>query len=396
MDEYAGLEQLERRVEWLDNERRNDKTNLASMQNRLTVLETENANLRKQIKELETLISQQGTQIASTDKYDAQIARVNTELSRQLRESNERATMNLDEAVKRQKLEVDSVKSSLTKLYEAIEQINTLREELKTLKVEDTRLARLIEEQKAKIVDVSRFDEDYRRSLQMIEENRRQEAKRITEVQGEIASMRKRIDETRNRIEGLADNFRTFDTRITELQTFEKDRKEAQAVFIDTVNSSLVDKERNFKNWEARFKELDAININLNAQVESLEEARLAVSKSLAQADKMTQQFERRINEISEVQRLNDERFRQEWASFKSDDLKRWANYMLTYEEQNREGNQEIVELNRQIEELKDLSIRNQDAVEVLQRETVRHVQAILRSYQDSIQNVATLLDNKA
>jgi chromosome segregation ATPase len=396
MDEYAGLEQLERRVEWLDNERRNDKTNLASMQNRLTVLETENANLRKQIKELETLISQQGTQIASTDKYDAQIARVNTELSRQLRESNERATMNLDEAVKRQKLEVDSVKSSLTKLYEAIEQINTLREELKTLKVEDTRLARLIEEQKAKIVDVSRFDEDYRRSLQMIEENRRQEAKRITEVQGEIASMRKRIDETRNRIEGLADNFRTFDTRITELQTFEKDRKEAQAVFIDTVNSSLVDKERNFKNWEARFKELDAININLNTQVESLEEARLAVSKSLAQADKMTQQFERRINEISEVQRLNDERFRQEWASFKSDDLKRWANYMLTYEEQNREGNQEIVELNRQIEEIKDLSIRNQDAVEVLQRETVRHVQAILRAYQDSIQNVATLLDNKA
>lgn len=396
MDEYAGLEQLERRVEWLDNERRNDKTNLASMQNRLTVLETENANLRKQIKELETLISQQGTQIASTDKYDAQIARVNTELSRQLRESNERATMNLDEAVKRQKLEVDSVKSSLTKLYEAIEQINTLREELKTLKVEDTRLARLIEEQKAKIVDVSRFDEDYRRSLQMIEENRRQEAKRITEVQGEIASMRKRIDETRNRIEGLADNFRTFDTRITELQTFEKDRKEAQAVFIDTVNSSLVDKERNFKNWEARFKELDAININLNTQVESLEEARLAVSKSLAQADKMTQQFERRINEISEVQRLNDERFRQEWASFKSDDLKRWANYMLTYEEQNREGNQEIVELNRQIEEIKDLSIRNQDAVEVLQRETVRHVQAILRAYQDSIQKVATLLDNKA
>lgn len=396
MDEYAGLEQLERRVEWLDNERRNDKTNLASMQNRLTVLETENANLRKQIKELETLISQQGTQIASTDKYDAQITRVNTELSRQLRESNERATMNLDEAVKRQKLEVDSVKSSLTKLYEAIEQINTLREELKTLKVEDTRLARLIEEQKAKIVDVSRFDEDYRRSLQMIEENRRQEAKRITEVQGEIASMRKRIDETRNRIEGLADNFRTFDTRITELQTFEKDRKEAQAVFIDTVNSSLVDKERNFKNWEARFKELDAININLNTQVESLEEARLAVSKSLAQADKMTQQFERRINEISEVQRLNDERFRQEWASFKSDDLKRWANYMLTYEEQNREGNQEIVELNRQIEEIKDLSIRNQDAVEVLQRETVRHVQAILRAYQDSIQNVATLLDNKA
>lgn len=396
MDEYTGLEQLERRVEWLDNERRNDKTNLASMQNRLTVLETENTNLRKQIKELEMMISQQATQISSLDKYDSQIARVNTELSKQIREGNERTTMNLDEAVKRQKIEVEALKNSIVKLHDVTEQIAPLREEIKTLKVEDTRLGRLIEEQKARITEVSRFDEDYRRSLQMVEENRRQEAKRITEVQGEVASMRKRIDETRNRIESLADNFRSFDTRITKMQTYEKDRKEAQAVFIDTVNSSLVDKERSFKNWEARFQELDTININLTSQTEALEEARLSVSKALSQAEKATQQFERRINEISEVQRLNDERFRQEWASFKSDDLKRWANYMLTYEEQSREGSQDIVEINRQIEEIKDLVTRNQDALEAINRETVRHVQTILRAYQDTIQNVATLMDNKA
>jgi chromosome segregation ATPase len=396
MDDYAGLEQLERRVEWLDNERRNDKTNLASMQNRLTVLETENTNLRKQIKELEILISQQGNQISSLDKYEGQISRLNNDLSKQIRESGERANLNLDEASKRQKLELDSLKNNLNKLYELTEQIEPLREELKISKAEDTRLSRLIEEQKARITEVSRFDEDYRRSLQMVEENRRQEAKRITEVQGEITSMRKRVDETRNRIEGLADNFRSFDTRITELQGYEKDRKEDQSRFIDTVNSSLVEKERSFKNWEGRFQELDTINTKLNTQIEALEEARLSISKSLAQADKLTQQFERRINEISEVQRLNDERFRQEWASFKSDDIKRWANYMLTYEEQNRETGQEIADLNRQIEEIKDISVRNQDAIEALNRETVRHVQMILRAYQDSIQNVATLLDNKA
>jgi len=396
MDEYAGIEQLERRVEWLDNERRNDKTNLASMQNRLTVLETENANLRKQIKEIEMLVSQQGTQISSFERYDNQISRLNNEIAKQVRESSERANFNLDEASKRQRLEIDSVKTSLAKIHENLEQLSALREELKLLKVEDTRLARLIEEQKAKIVEVSRFDEDYRRSLQMIDEGRRQEAKRLTEAQGEITSMRKRVDETRNRIEGLADNFRSFDTRITELLSFERDRKEAQSAFIDTVNSSLVEKERSFKNWEGRFQELDKINLTLNSQIEALEEARLSVSKSIAQADKMTQQFERRINEISEVQRLNDERFRQEWAGFKSDDIKRWANYMLTYEEQNRESAQEIGELTRQIEEIKDISVRNQDAIDALNRETVRHVQAILRTYQDSIQNIATLLDNKA
>ncbi len=52
MDEYSGFEQLEKRVEWLDNERRNDKTNLASLQNRLTVVEGENISLLKQIKQI--------------------------------------------------------------------------------------------------------------------------------------------------------------------------------------------------------------------------------------------------------------------------------------------------------------------------------------------------------
>lgn len=396
MDEYAGLEQLERRVEWLDNERRNDKTNLASMQNRLTVLETENTNLRKQIKELEILMSQQGNQISSLDKYEGQISRLNNEMSKQIRESSERANLNLDEAIKRQKLELDSLKANLAKIYESLETVSSLREEQKMLKAEDTRLSRLLEEQKARITDVSRFDEDYRRSLQMVEENRRQEAKQITEIQGDITAIRKRVDETRNRVEGLADNFRAFDTRITELQSFEKDRKEDQSRFIDTVNGSLVEKERSFKNWEGRFQELDTINLNLNTQIEALEEARLSINKSLAQADKLTQQFERRINEISEVQRLNDERFRQEWANFKSDDIKRWTNYMLTYEEQNHENEQKIGDLTRQLEEIKDISVRNQDVIEALNRETVRHVHMILSAYQNSIQNIAALLDNKA
>jgi len=101
MDDYSGYEQLEKRVEWLDNERRNDKTNLASLQNRLTVLEGENLNLRKQIKELEILITKNTNQIATFDKYDNRIDRLNIELTKQIRDVNERAEFNLNEAIKR-------------------------------------------------------------------------------------------------------------------------------------------------------------------------------------------------------------------------------------------------------------------------------------------------------
>lgn len=394
MDDYSGIEQLEKRIEWLDNERRNDKTDLASLQNRLTNLESENLNLRKQIKELEMLITKNSNQIATMDKYDNRIDRLNIDLTKQLRDVNERADLNLNEAVKRTKLEIEATRKSIAEMFPVTEELDTVRTEMRTYKAEDARLSRLIEELKEKIQEVSRFDEDYRRSLHLLEENRRQEAKRLTDLQGEVASVRKRLEETRSRFDSFTDSFRILDTRIAELQTFEKDRKQAQSVFIEKVNHSLIEKDKTFAIWEKRFSELDDVNLNLKNKMGDLEAARQAVAKIVSSADEVTQRIERRINEITEFQRLNDERFRQEWTVFKSDDVKRWTNYMLSQEEQSRENERQFKELAAQYQELNDLTDSLRSQLDLLSKSTLRHVQSILMAYQDSIQDIAPSLDH--
>jgi len=396
MDEITSFEQLEKRVEWLDNERRNDKTNLAALQNRLTGLESENIALRKQMKELEQEISALKNQLASLDKYDNRIERLNIDLTKQVRDVNERAEMNLNEAVKRIKLETNTIRRSLSEVYQFSEQFEPIRNEIKANKVEDARLARLLEELKVKIQEVSRFDEEYRRSLHLLEENYRQENKRLNDFQGELVAHRKRVEETRSRFDVFSDTFRTLDMRIAELQTFEKDRKEAQSVFIEKVNSALLDKEKTFREWEKRFADIDKVNINLNSQLDELENARKAVDKSISGAEEVIARFERRINEISEIQRLNDERFRQEWNSFKADDLKRWTNYLLGQEEQLRIINQQLNAAREDLEAVKDASVRTRDDLDKLTRETFRFVQNILGAYQESIQSMAPLAEKKA
>jgi chromosome segregation ATPase len=395
MDEYSGIEQLEKRVEWLDNERRNDKTNLASLQNRLTMLEGENLNLRKQIKELEVLINRNTNQISNMDKYDNRIERLNIDLTKQIREVNQRADANLNETQKRNKVEIDSVKKTLAELYPLTEMFDPIRAEIGSLKLEDTRLARLNDELKAKVQEVDRFDEDYRRSLQLLEEGRRQEAKRLTDLQGEVASVRKRLEETRSRFDSFSDSFRTFDTRIAELQANEKDRRESQSIFIDRVNNSLVEKDKVFAGWEKRFTDIDQFNANLGSQIETLENARKAVSKAIQSAEEVTQRFERRINEITELQRLNDDRYRQEWTNFKSEDVKRWTNYMLAQEEQNRVSSQQFTDVAKQLDELENVTALLRDELNNLSRETVRHVQKVLLAFQESIQSIAPLTDKK-
>jgi methyl-accepting chemotaxis protein len=127
-----------------------------------------------------------------------------------------------------------------------------------------------------------------------------------------------------------------------------------------------------------------------------LEKAKAAVDKAVAGVDEVTQRFERRINEISEIQRLNDERFRQEWTGFKSDDVKRWTNYMLSQEEQSRENAQQFKDLAAQLQEVDDLTSSIRDQLETLSRSTLRHVQSILMAYQNSVQEIAPSIDKKA
>lgn len=70
MDNLTGLELLEKRVEWLDSERRSDKTNLASFQNRISELENENRKLAQHIKELDAEVASLRTKISETNKYE--------------------------------------------------------------------------------------------------------------------------------------------------------------------------------------------------------------------------------------------------------------------------------------------------------------------------------------
>ena len=124
------------------------------------------------------------------DKYVNRIDRLKIDLTKQIREVNERAENNLTEAQKRTKIEVDAAKKAIAELYPMSEMFDPIRTDIGNLKAEDARLARLNEEVKVKIQEVDRFDEDYRRSLHLLEEGRRQEAKLVNDLQCEIASVR--------------------------------------------------------------------------------------------------------------------------------------------------------------------------------------------------------------
>jgi len=385
IDEKDLLDRLEKKVQWLDDERRKDKSDLASLQNQIKSLMSENTSLRQSLKESDERISDLAIKLSSFEKYDARIERVQTDLAKKIKESEENSDSISAEQNKRFKFELENINKAITNLVPLSDSITDVQTELKSHQVEFTRLTRAIEEVKDKVTSVGRFDEDYKRSLRLIEESTRQDAKRISDLQGEVIAQRKRLEENRSRMDLIGDNFRPLENRINELHNLDKERREAQSAFFDRINLQLIERDKVFKDWNERFIKIENINTDLDSQMATLDNTNKVVNKSVAALDDVSQRFDRRINEISEINRLNDERFRQEWTSFKVDDQKRWTNYVLGQEEQHREINREIEKLQPQIDELGTSIQVVQDSLEQISQESVKRFQSILRTYQESI-----------
>ncbi|HEY9121873.1 MAG TPA: hypothetical protein VIM80_02650 [Brevefilum sp.] len=384
MDNSLNEEQLQKRVSWLDNELRNDKTAIASLQSKLENLDTENSALRLRIADLESEITRINTLMARLEQFELDIHELEANTSRQfddIRSSVQEKNIQSE----RNEREIEDLKPQVSDLRKKIDGIDENSEAIDMRKEEDIRLARVIEELKAEINEIGRFDEEYKRSLRMIEDNRRQDVKRLTDMQGEIAAMRKRQDEIRGKQDLVGDNLRKVETRIKDLLDAESERRESQTAFTEKVNIAQVEQERVLKQWAERFEKIEQITDGIEEQLISLQEINRSVKKSQTGLDDVTQRFERRINEITEVQRLNEDRFRQEWTTFKSDDQKRWSNYVLSQEEQHREMSRGLESLGEQITRMDELFEELQDKLEQLGGEELKRMQSLLKTIRESI-----------
>jgi len=386
MDNTLNGEKLERRVDWLDNELRNDKTVIAALQNKIENLDTENSALRIRLTDLESEITRLNTILSRQEQFEQEINDLRKAISRQ---DDEFKSIVHDEKLVSDKnaKEIEDLQSTTIALRKNIQEYEGVFELIEDRKEEDTRLSRLIEEVKAQVSEIGRFEEDFKRSLRMLEENRRQDVKRLTDIQGEVAAVRKRQDETRNKQDLVGDNMRKLDLRIKNLLEAESERRESQTAFMEKINLAQVDQERTFKEWAERFEKMEQITAGIEDQISGLEDTHRSVKKSQEALDEVTQRFDRRINEITEVQRLNEDRFRQEWTTFKSDYQKRWSNYTLAQEEQHREMNKGLEGMGERLLKLEDTLDEVHDNIQYLGQHERQHLQALLTVFRESIDN---------
>lgn len=356
------IDQVKKQLDWLDEERRKDKLLIATLQDRIADLEERIPPVDARVNEVEGDLARITTSLTRFEQIENSLGQLRVDLSRQIQEV-EKNRADRDREIEKMRLaDIESVTRAVGEVRKGQEPIPDIKKALQARVEGENRLGTEIEELSNRLNATRRSDEEYRRQIKLLDEGQRQDAKRLTDLQGEVGAIRKRIEEQRGKTDLTSDSIRKVELRISELLAGETERRQGQVAFMEKQNMAVMERERVWREWQSRFEQVESQSQNLDSQLQSLDATHRAVKRSQEAFDEISARFERRINEITEMQRLVEERFRQEWVAFKADDQKRWTNYTLAQEEQHRELNRQfakseerLVLLEDQVQEIKDL-----------------------------------------
>jgi chromosome segregation ATPase len=372
------LEQVNKQVDWLDKERQKDKLKIGSLEEKLTTLEGKIAPLEHQLKDLSGEITRLEAMLARVDGFDESLLQIRIETKQQFEDQDKQTKKHDDDFEKARRNEIRTLETSIGELRKETEQFPEIKRNLKLRMDEEIRLSRMIDEVRNRIETMRRSEEEYTRTIRLLDDGRRQDSKRLTDLSGEIAAVRKRTDDHSGRLDLTTPAMKKLETRLNELAAVESERREAISNFMDSQALRDVERERIWKDWQTRFEQVETQAADIESSLQALDATQRAVKRSQQIVDELTQKVERRVSEITEIQRLAEERFRQEWVTFKSDDQKRWTNYTLTMEEQRSEAGRQHEKLAEKVTHLEDEIQEFQDLIQQMNQHTEKRLQALL------------------
>ncbi len=371
-------EELITRLEWLETERRKDKQLISDLTAKIAELSEEVSAQKSKFKAFEVDQKKTIQNAVRKEEFDEITSKQRIEIMHQVQELEKKVTTSERRFDKQRKDDLDTVNKRLLELQNDIKPINEIKKAFQARIDEEYRLGQRLDMIQKSLSDFQMMVAELEKNQKILENNYRLDSKKFTDIQIEVATLRKKIDESRVADETQKEFVRKLESRINELVSQEQLRKQEQIAFIETQSRSHVDRENLWKEWQSKFDQLEKLGAGFQSQLLDLDNTHRAMKKAQADFEEINQRLDRRINEITEMNRLAEERFRQEWVSFKADDQKRWTNYSLTQEEELREGNREISKITERLIKLEDSSQNLIDAVNTINEETEKRIKALM------------------
>ena len=357
------VNQAARMIEWLDEERRRDKATIATLQERLAQQQDTIDLLGKRLNSIESDQTVLRGEVSAPGRDSDSLDQLRKEMQ-QIIEGVEAKRLTAErEAERRAELAREATARPVRDLTDKLSKIERQTTELPAINVEKDRLAGTVANLQQRVDDLFKRLEEPDRRLAFLEEQRRQDARRLSEVESEVPEVRKQIDGFKPKLTLIEELSLRNERKIQEVSAGDRDRREQIQQFIDQQTLLEQQRDQQVKGLLESFGEQDSQMQHNLERFETWAEAYRDMKKIIDDFERIGDRLERRINEVAEMQRLSEERFRQEWNDWRSDDQKRWKQFTLSNDEVWRLHDKEFERFVQRISDMEGLFPPLQDGV---------------------------------
>jgi chromosome segregation ATPase len=253
---------------------------------------------------------------------------------------------------KRQEISRETLARTVRELTDQVDKIQRSTGTITEVRSEGSRVADNVSALQQRVEDITKKLEDPDRRMAFLEEQRRQDSRRISEMETEIPEVRKQLDSIRPKLTLIEDLAIRNERRIQDIQNGERERREQIQQFIDSQTLMMQQRDGQIDSLLKRFGDQENEMQQYIQRFETWAQAYRDMKRIIDDFERIGDRLERRINEVAEMQRLSEERFRQEWNGWREDDQKRWKQLTLSQDEVWRNHDKEFENFVKRIDEI--------------------------------------------
>lgn len=367
------LETVVKRIDELENQLSSIKKAITSQNAMFNQAEEKALVFLDRVKEQNNEISRINSIVTGLGQFDTAITKTRIDLNHQVEEAEKRIQLNQKMQEKIRTEEIKSLNSTIEKVKKDLNQ--GFGQKLEPLIAEDAKQALRIKEVDHKIDLKINNEEDFKVNLNILQQETRQNKKILENITSDDDVFKRRNDELRSRLDIINRDMKTYDSRLSEILATELERKQSYISFIEQQSIIKNERDHTWSEWTAQFE--DTISQVFKVLPE-LQNQQAEMKKTKALFDDVSQNFDRRTNEITEMYRLMDDKFRKEWATFRTDLEKRWSNVSLIMEDKQGGLDDKFLKINERIVEIEDDTQEMQEALILMSREIQKGMQSLM------------------
>ncbi len=347
MPKELDITQIDQMVRWLDEERKKDKEERTKLIQQVANLSGELEEQTARVQQLEFELSTVQGQLSRLRQMEESLNQLKSELALTLKDFKESLVDETHESEKLYRGDLDRLSQQVSLLQKDVNSLHNLKmkEWMETREAEENRLNEMIIDLKHQYEVIKSETEEKVRPLTFLSERMDQDHKRISQVQGEIIGLQKALGELKSRYALLSEQQERQQKAAEEIklaiEKIDRDHRE----FIERANLKEVQRDKKIARWEEEWQSIEDKLGKFQEQMEKFSLTYRDMVKTMEAIEEFKEGIRREVNQISELQRIAEERQRKELSEFKDENDRMWHKQLITWESQwnsQEKTNQEI------------------------------------------------------